>query len=721
MFEDFFLGNQVIWEVKESDHLKVKNISDKLMLPTTLSDVLIKRGLTDIECIKSFLKPSIKNLHDPMLLPDMDIAVERIIKAKQNAENIIIYGDYDVDGITSTSILYLFFQSIGIKVSFYIPDRIDEGYGISDKFVDYLNENHFDLMITVDCGISSRNIINEINDNLSAKGHNMDIIVTDHHQPDMENLPVVLALINPHLPYSEYPFDKLCGAGVVFKLVQALCCKLELGDEYLYYIDLACLGTVADIVELTGENRVIVSTGLKKINRLPNLGIKALLDVAQIKDEIIDAYKLAFIVAPRINAAGRMGDASRAVKLFTTHDISTQEKLAKVLQDENNLRQKIQLDIYEKALESIESDTTYNEQKIIVVSGDGWHQGVIGIVSSLLVEHFHKPCFVISVFGDIATCSARSIEGFNIYEGMEYCKDLLVKYGGHEQAGGLTINKSNINKFREKINEFAQIVMHDTIMKPKIVVDADISINDINIELADYLMAMAPFGEGNPKPLFRIRDVNVIESRQIGFDKSHLKLLLQNGNSKLSAVAFRMANMQQLLNANNKIDLICEIGINEYMGKRNVQLFVKAIRLHENQIKKNKIMLEIAEKFEYLDNNKECIYNSVNNFGIAFKDINITRQELGVIYKHILEIGKCTLTTGQLFVHTQKLSEKLSSLNCFKMLIGFIILDELDIIVFSRTNYDEFKIKLPENTERTSLLNSKILSFINNLQQVVEK
>lgn len=716
MFEDFFLGNQVIWEVRDSEHLNAKNISDKLKLPAILSNVLAKRGLTDVECIKTFLKPSINSLHDPMQLPDMDVAVARIIKAKQNSENVIIYGDYDVDGITATSILYTFFKSIGINVSFYIPDRVDEGYGISNKFVDYLNDNFFDLMITVDCGVSAKDVIDKIYNQLSVKGHKMDIIITDHHQPNAENLPKAIAIINPHLPHTEYPFDKLCGAGVAFKLIQALCCKLEMGNEYLNYIDLACLGTIADIVELTDENRVIVSTGLKKINRSPNLGIKMLLDTAQLKDERIDAYRLAFTVAPRINAAGRMGDASRAVKLFTSQDLLFSEEMAKELFEENNLRQNIQSDIYQKALETVKGDTNYADERVLVVSGDGWHQGVIGIVSSMLVEFFHKPCFVISVSDELATCSARSIEGFSIYEGMEYCKDLLLKYGGHEQAGGFTIHKSNINKFRERINEYAKIVLKDTVLKPKIVVDADIQISGISIDAANYLMAMAPFGAGNPKPLFRVKDVEIIESRAVGFDKTHLKLTLKNGDSQLSAIAFRMANMEQLLNINNRIDLICEVGINEYMGKKNVQLFVKAIRLPEQEVKKNIIMLEMAEKFEYLDNNKECIYNSVNNFQIDYEDINVTRQELGVIYKHLLEAGKCILTTSQLLELTQQLSNRLSSLNCFKVILGFLVLSELGVINFSRTSKGDCEIKLPDKTERTSLSNSKILSFISSLQ-----
>lgn len=721
MIEDFFLGNKTMWDVGEPNSAQVNEISEKLRIPSILAKVLVKRGLTDIERIKSFLKPSARDLNNPMLLPDMDKAVDRILQAKETGEKVLIYGDYDVDGITATSIMYLFLKSIGLNVSYYIPDRLDEGYGISEAAVEYLCDNFFDLMITVDCGITAKDRIDQIKEGLAAQDRKMDIIITDHHQPDTGNLPEALALINPCLPYSKYPFSKLCGAGVAFKLVQALCQRLGLGDEYFNYIDLACLGTVADIVELTGENRAIVQIGLRKIQKCPNPGIQALLNVTDIKNENIDEYKLAFILAPRINAAGRMGDASRGVRLFTSPDITYCEEVAKELHSDNILRQKIQTEIYHKAVETIESDPEYRKQKVIVVSGDNWHKGVIGIVASMLVEHYYKPCFVVSVLEDEAVGSARSIDGFNIYDGLEYCRDLLVKYGGHEKAGGFTVMKSRINDFRNRINVFADQVLTDEMMQPKIAVDADISMDEISTDTVSLLSAMAPFGEGNSSPLFRLKDVNVLEKRLIGAEQNHLKLVLGENGNTVQAVAFRMGYMDQLLKVSSKIDLIFGMSINEYMGRKSVELIVKAIRMPEEIIQKNRILLEASEKVQYLDNNADWIYNRINNHLVNYMDVALSRQELGLLYRYLQKTGSCTFTRGQLFELAQRIENTAVRMNYFKVLSGILILNELDIIRLSRQGDGNYMIDLTGGTGKTSLDNSKIYSFLQNLKQAVEK
>jgi len=720
MLEDFYLGNHAIWEVTEPDPVLVGKISEDLKLPAILAKVLIKRGLTNPVDIMSFLKPSVKSLNDPMLLPDMDKAVNRILTAKELKEKIIIYGDYDVDGITATSILYLFLRSIGLEAVYYIPDRVDEGYGISEAAVEYLCENFFDLMITVDCGISAKDRVEQIKESLEKQGRKMDIIITDHHQPDIDNLPDALALINPHLPYSAYPFDKMCGAGVAFKLVQALCGRLNLGDEYFKYIDLACLGTVADIVELTGENRVIVQIGLRKIQKSPNPGIQALLNVVELKSAGIDAFKLAFILAPRINAAGRMGDASRAVELFTSADPDYTVKLARQLHSDNNLRQKIQTEIYQKAVEIIENDPDCKNQKVIVVSGENWHKGVIGIVASLLAEHYYKPCFVMAVSGDEAVCSARSIDGFNIYDGMDYCRELLVRYGGHEKAGGLTIKVSNMAKFREKINEFADQVLNSSDMQQRLEIDADVRIEEINIDTAKLLMSMAPFGEGNPSPLFRLKEVNILEKARVGSDLSHLKLVLGTEGNSVSAVAFRMGEMEQVLQRNHKIDVVFEISVNEYLGRKNAELFIKYIRMPEKIIKRNRLLLEASEKVESLDNNTDWIYNRINSHLVDYRDVILSRQELGYLYRYFQKSGVLTFTRIQLFEIAQKIDNSKVRMNYFKVLSGILILKELDLIRYSYQD-GYYKIEVIEDNKKTSLGNSRIFSFLQNLQQAAEK
>jgi len=721
MFEDFFLGNEAEWDVSEPDPVLVSQISESLRLPTILSKILVSRGITDREEIIKFLKPSVNDLHDPMLLPDMDKAVKRIVAAKELNEKVVIYGDYDVDGITATSILYLFLGSIGLDVSYYIPDRIDEGYGISEAAVEYLCENRFDLMITVDCGITAKDRIDSIKQNLAAMGRKMDIIITDHHQPDTDSVPDALALVNPHLPNSVYPFDKLCGAGIAFKLVQALCNSLGMGYEYYNYIDLACLGTVADIVELTGENRIIVSTGLRKIRKAPNPGIQALMNVADIRNDSIDAWKLAFIIAPRINAAGRMGDASRAVKLLTSRDLPYNEDLARRLHNDNNLRQKIQTEIFQKAVEIIENDPGYIKQKVIVVYGDNWHKGVIGIVASMLAEHYYKPCFVMSVIDDEAVCSARSIDGFNIYDGMEYCRDLLVRFGGHEKAGGLTIKKSNIEKFRERINEFAEQVFDSTCMIQKLKIDADVKLEEINTETANYLLSMAPFGEGNPSPLLRLKEVNVLEIMRVGADQSHLKLLLGTEEKPVSAIAFKMGCLEQVIRKNSKIDVVFEISINEYMGRKNVALIVKYIRLPDKIISRNRILLEVSEKVEYLDNNTDWIYNRINNHLIACTDLVISRDELGVLYRYFQKTGSRTYTRSQLFEIAHCIDNGAVGMNYFKVISGILILNELNIIRYSYQENGNYKIEIVEVNGKTSLNNSRIYSFLQGLSETVEK
>lgn len=721
MFEDFYLGNEAIWDVGEPNPALVKQISEELRVPTILAKVLVTRGITDREDIIKFLKPSVNHLYDPMLLPDMDIAVNRILAARERKEKTVIYGDYDVDGITATSILYLFLMSIGLDVSYYIPDRIDEGYGISEAAVDYLCENSFDLMITVDCGISAKERIDSINQNLSALGRKMDIIITDHHQPDIENLPDVLALINPHLPYSKYPFDRLCGAGIAFKLVQALCKKLGMENEYFNYIDLACLGTVADIVELTDENRVIVNTGLKKIKKAPNPGIQALLNVAEIKNENVDAYKLAFIIAPRINAAGRMGDATRAVKLLTSGDLSLNDELARQLQNDNSLRQRIQTEIFQKAVEIIDNDPSYIKQKVIVVSGDKWHKGVIGIVASMLTEHYYKPCFVMSVSEEEAVCSARSIDGFNIYEGMEYCRDLLVRYGGHEKAGGLTIKKDRIKEFRARINEFADRVLNSTDMIPKLRIDADVLLEEINTDSAGFLMAMAPFGEGNPIPLFRLREVNVLEVTRVGADKNHLKLFLGSEGSYVSAIAFRMGCLEQALCKNSKIDVVFEIGINEYMGRRNVELFVKYIRLPDRFVAANRMLFEWSQKLECLDNNTDWFYNRINNHQVNRADLIISRNELAELYRYIQKTGSRIYTRSQLFEIAHTINNGTVRMNIFKIISGMLILNELNIIRYSYQENGNYKIEIVKVDRKNPLENSRLYSFLQELCETGEK
>ncbi len=716
MFEDYYLGNETRWEMPDADPGLVRALSNRTGLPALLVKVLVSRGFVNPDEIKRFIKPSIKTLHDPMLLPDMDKAVKRIICARTSREKVIVYGDYDVDGITATSILYSFLNSVGLNVSFYIPDRMDEGYGISETAVDYLSRNDFDLMITVDCGISARERIAQIYGRLAAQNRKMDIIITDHHQPNPDSLPEAVAAVNPHLPCSKYPFPKLCGAGIAFKLVQALCSVLGLEDRYLDFVDLAALGTIADIVEITGENRIIVWAGLKKIQRRPNRGIQALLSIAGIKERDVDSWNLAFILAPRVNAAGRMGDASRGVRLFTSHDPGEIESLAQELHQENYRRQKTQEDIFLMADEIINSNPLYKRQKVIVVYGNNWHHGVIGIVASMLVERYQKPCFVLSVEEDMATGSARSIDGFNIFHALEYCGELLVKYGGHEQAGGLTLRSADIDSFRVKINEFADMTLPEASL-PTIRIDALADLDEIGMDAAEAVMALAPFGEGNPSPVFRLDDVTVLQKKRIGSDGSHMRLLLGGKSNSIQAIAFRMGELEPYIQLGQKLDLIFTTRINEYLGKRTVQLVIRALRVPESIIERNRVLAEAAEKVECLDYDEKWIYNGINNQRVKYEDISISRDELGVLYRFLQKSGDRTLNRAQLFQLAEEIGQDSAGINYFKLLSGLLIFDELGIIRFSLSDKGQYCLEIPETIEKASLQDSALYSFLQEVQR----
>lgn len=721
MLEDFYLGNKTLWvyDPTESVDEIARNMTDQLKIPPLLSKVLAKRGIDDPQVIRSFLKPSVKNLHDPMLLPDMEVAVERILAARNAGERTIVYGDYDVDGITATSILVQFLKSIGMDVSFYIPDRVEEGYGISEAAVAFLIDNSYDLMITVDCGISAKDRLEQLQSSLEAMGRRMDVIITDHHQPNRENLPNALAVVNPHLPQSVYPFAKLCGAGIALKLVQALCCRLNLDDRYLDFIDLAALGTVADIVELTDENRIIVWAGLKKIQRRPNLGIQALLKVSEVGGREVDTWLLGYILGPRVNAAGRMGNASRGVYLFTSDDPLEAEALARQMLQDNALRQKTQEDILQKAIQAIEENPFIRDQIVIVVDGEGWHHGVIGIVASLLTERYQKPCFVLSVQGELAVGSARSVEGFNVFEAMEYCRELFVKYGGHEQAGGLTIRTADIDAFRRMVNEYAGSAQ-SMMTTSRIKIDAEVCLEDLTLENVEALLAMAPFGEGNDSPVFRLSQVPVLQKKRIGNSGDHLRLVVGTEQENVQAIAFRMGELEPHLAIHDKIDLVFCPGINEYMGKRSVQLMVKGIRVPETELRRNQALLEAAEKVECLDYDEEWIYNGINTRRVKAEDIRLSKDELAALYRFLQKVGSRSLNRAQLFHLAAQISQSNVRMNYFKLLSGMFIFDELDIIRFAYHEKGHYEFEMSRVIEKASLEDSQLYMFLQTLQQAAE-
>ena len=707
--ESYYLGNGKRWVLDESCDF-FQQYHDKNM-PDVLCKLLLQRNIKTNEEAQAFLNSSLKLLFDPFLLEGMDVTVERILHAIENKNNILIYGDYDVDGVSATAIMVNYFKSLNSSIDYYIPDRLDEGYGITDAGIDYICSNNFDLVITVDCGITARFQIEAIYDRCSKEGKQIDIIITDHHQSNPQFLPEAFAIINPHLPESKYPFKNLCGAGLALKLVQAISQRLNSPQAYIEYLDLAALATIADIVELTGENRIITKYGIRKIIKKPCVGIKALLDIACAQQEI-DSYKVAFALAPRVNAAGRMGDAKLAVKLFTTDDTEDAEKIAVKLNELNLKRQEVQEGIFNSAVEVIESDPRYKSEKVLVVYGKGWHHGVIGIVASKIVDKYHKPTFILSCEDNKAVGSGRSIEGFNLFEAMDKQSDLLIKFGGHEQAGGLTLMVQDIELFRTRINNYAENIITNDMLIPKISVNLSIGKDDISLKTAKLVSMLEPFGAGNPLPIFCFKGAVILSKKPVGNSK-HLKLTLDFNGLKVEGVYFGKGYLDVGLFIGDKVDVAFTQEINTWQNKENLQIKVWDMHLDEASLKRNQFMLKAIRQVECLDCDDNCLYNGIINKIVSTDDISIDRDVLAVIYRNILRMDKKSFTLGDFFVQAKLLANQTKkNLNCFKYFVAMLVFDELGLVHLELDNNGMYNIIMPDDAKKVSLENSEILDWM---------
>ncbi len=740
--ENLYLGNGRRWKIK-SDNTDFSDSGNKI--PGIIKRLLAQRGLKSQSEIRSFLHPTLEDLHDPFLLEGMAVAVDRIISAIENNEKILIYGDYDADGVSATSILLRFFKKFGMLPEYYIPDRIDEGYGISDIAVDYISSNGFDLVITVDCGISGRIQIDAIYEKCALMGKKIDIIVTDHHQCNDDLMPEALAILNPHLPGSQYPFKNLCGAGVALKLVQALGIRLNKPHIFEEYLDIAAIATIADIVSLTGENRIIARFGMDKIISDPCTGLKALLKVSLPDDKTIDSYRMSFILAPRINAAGRMGDAGTAVRLFTTEDAAEAEKLAIFLNRSNAERQQIQDEIYKEAVKIIENDNKYKEQKVLVVYNRGWHHGVIGIVASKLVDRYHKPAFVLSVEEDsgLAVGSGRSIEGFNLFKAMESQAEILVKYGGHEQAGGLKILTEQLPIFRSRINDYADSLITGDMLVPEISIDIEAkSVKDINLDTAKQITYMKPFGEGNPMPVFCYRGATLLDKRVIG-DSKHLKLIFDIEGQKAEGIFFGKGYLEKGLFIGDKTDIVFTQEINDFRGL-SLQLKLLDMRLSEAEVKRNQLLYKAALCVECLDWDEDWLlddstlyrnqgsrtgpeslkperldgesisrYNGIIDKTIKFDDIVVNRDILAVIYKYVRRMKSDSISVSDMFVHARILeNETKMNINYFKFFVSLLVFDELGLLEFSLGTDGCYRVSFNDEAVKVDLNDSEILNWV---------
>ncbi len=555
------------WEFYNSDEKLVDEICEKYNLNKVIGKIIVNRHVVNDEDVRIFITPTRDDFHDPFLFKGMDVAVERIIEAINNKEKILIYGDYDVDGITSTTVLKKYLIDRGIPVDTYIPNRLHEGYGLNKNAIDTIKERNIDLIITVDCGISA---IEEVDYAVSL---GMDVIVTDHHEVG-EKLPNALAVIDAKRKDNTYPFRSLAGVGVVFKLIQALSIKLEIKpEEYLKYLDLVCVGTISDIVPLEGENRTIAKLGLMLIKVTRNLGLRELIKSSGYKE--IDSNTISFGVAPRINACGRMGHEEEALKLFLAEDLESATKITKELNEYNTLRQSTEKAIYEEAVQEIDRNNL-DEKNSIVLGGKGWHHGVIGIVSSKVTDKYYKPSILLSFEDDIAKGSGRSVPGFDLYEGLTKCEDLLEKYGGHSMAVGLTLKKENLEKFKER---FEQIAKEKNIKElvPIIYIDDELKLKDINMELVKSLSILEPFGEANKVPLFLIRNLKIDSIRALS-EGRHLKLTLRDENFVINAIGFELGYLAEEYRIGDRIDVVGTLEINSFNGFSSIQINMKDIR-----------------------------------------------------------------------------------------------------------------------------------------------
>lgn len=555
------------WEYNEVDENKVLEISKKYGISELLATILVGRNIVEDEKIKVFLNPSRNDFYDPFLMPDMEIATNRIIKAIENKEKMVIYGDYDVDGITSISVLKQFLEDRGTEVGYHIPNRLDEGYGLNKDAIDEIYKAGYRLMITVDCGISG---IEEVE---YANSLGIETIVTDHHEP-LDELPNAIAVIDAKIKTNKYPCNQLAGVGVVFKLTQALGIKLNLEEkEYLKYLDLVCIGTISDIVPLVDENRVIAKLGLKLVEQTRNIGLKTLLDSIGYKE--INSMSVSFGIAPRINACGRMGYADEALKLFLTKDKSEAVELTNKLNDYNKTRQDIEKTIFDEALSKIK-ENKLDEESAIVVSGDNWHHGVIGIVSSKITDMYFKPSILICFEGTDGKGSGRSIPGFDLHKALCETSNYLTKYGGHAMAVGLSLEKEKFKQFKEVFFEYVDKQNISDII-PIINIDKQVTYRDLSLDAVKDLEKLEPFGEANKAPLIAYKNLK-IDSIRVLTEGKHMKLTLKTeNNSIINAIGFNLGYRAEEFLIGDKVDIVGTLEINSFNGFETVQFNLKDI------------------------------------------------------------------------------------------------------------------------------------------------
>jgi single-stranded-DNA-specific exonuclease len=567
-----------LWKLREpADEKSVLSLADSLNISTVLASLLIQRGITNFYEAKNYFRPSLDSLYDPFIMNGMHEATQRLIRSLTSNEPICVYGDYDVDGTCSAALMYLFLKELGANVIYYIPNRLTEGYGVSVQSIDFLKEKGIKLLITVDCGITA---VEEI-DHANSLG--IDTIVCDHHQ-SKEKIPNAYAVLDPIKPGCNYPFKHLSGAGVAFKLARAVGERIGKKELPFKYLDLVALAGAADIVSLTGENRVLVKEGLDLINSNPRPGISALIKCARMEPGNLNAGQIVFTIAPRINAVGRLGDANRAVELFATDDPKKAVELAQVLEDENTERRKIDEMTFSHAMQLVDSEIDMDNELGIVLHYADWHPGVIGIVASRLVEKFHMPSVMLTTIDGVAKGSARSIPGFNIYEALQNCEDLLLQFGGHEAAAGLAVELENLEAFKKRFNAVLKNNMTDENIVHEMNVDSKLSFNEISSKFIRVLDQFAPFGPGNMRPVFLSENVSLVHTPRVVGANHLVTSFKQNGNDKIfDAIGFNLGSFANHIDKEKDlVDIVYTIETVQKDGKTYPQLRIKDLHIKEN-------------------------------------------------------------------------------------------------------------------------------------------
>lgn len=556
------------WELYDYSEKEVEDIASKYNISKLLATVLVNRNIVESEeNVRTFLEPTRNDFHDPYQTPDMKKAVDRIMKAIKNKEKVIVYGDYDVDGITSTTVLKSFLDENGLEVGYRIPNRLNEGYGLNMKAIKEIKEQGYSLIITVDCGISGTEEVKY------AYDLGMEVIITDHHEP-LETIPDAVAVIDCKRQDNTYPFKSLAGCGVVFKLIQALSQEIGLDEKaYLKYLDIICIGTISDIVPLVDENRVIAKLGLKLANQTRNYGLACLLKICGFSD--VNSNSVSFGIAPRINACGRMGYEEEALRLFLSKNIEEAKNITIKLNEFNRERQEIEKRIYDEAISQIE-ENNLSENSVIVIGHENWHHGVIGIVASKITDLYYKPSILVCFEDGMAKGSGRSIPGFDLHGALCECSDLLEKYGGHEMAVGVNLKQENFKKFQEKLEAIAK-KNHTEDLVSIIKIEKEITLEDITLESIDSLKLLEPFGEENRIPLFLCKNLKIDSIRTLS-DGKHLKLTLKEDRHIVQAIGFNLGDLVSEYRLGDKIDVVGCLEVNEYNGNRIMQINIKDLR-----------------------------------------------------------------------------------------------------------------------------------------------